>query len=65
MCKDSNPQKDNKERDNMDTAVRYCPVSESLEDSLKQMKAIREGTLPAKTWRDFSKQLQEEDRKDK
>lgn len=36
---------------------RYCPVSESLEESLKEMKLIRKGNLPKKTWRDFKKEL--------
>ncbi|HBJ2614378.1 TPA: hypothetical protein LA742_002870 [Clostridium botulinum] len=40
---------------------RYCPVSESLEESLKQMKAVRSGKMKKKTWRELKKELQEED----
>jgi hypothetical protein len=29
---------------------RYCTPAESLEESLKQMKLMREGKLPKKTW---------------
>jgi len=32
--------------------IRYCTVSESLEQGLKEMKLIREGKLPKKTWRE-------------
>lgn len=35
---------------------RYCPVTESLEESLKEMKAIREGKIPKKTWDDLLKE---------
>lgn len=49
------------EEKHMDAVVeRYCPISESLEESLKQMKLIREGKLPKKTWKDFKKELQDE-----
>lgn len=40
---------------------RYCTVSESLERSLKQMKAIRSGKMKKKTWKEFQRELQEED----
>jgi len=40
---------------------RYCLVSESLEESLKQMKAIRSGKIKKKTWKEFKRELQEED----
>lgn len=68
MCKENGTSKKkdvdkNKERDIMDTAVRYCPVSESLEDSVKEMKSIREGKLSKKTWQDLLIQLQKEDEK--
>jgi hypothetical protein len=40
-----------KEEKDMNTVVeRYCSVAESLEESLKQMKLMREGKLPKKTW---------------
>lgn len=52
----------NKEEEIMENVVeRYCTVSESLEESLKQMKAIRSGKMKKKTWREFKQELQEED----
>lgn len=35
----------------------YCPIAESLEESLKQMFDIREGKLPKKTWKEFKKEI--------
>lgn len=32
---------------------RYCTVKESLIESCKEVKAIREGKLPKKTWKDL------------
>ena len=32
---------------------RYCTVKESLIESCKEVKAIREGRLPKKTWKDL------------
>lgn len=40
---------------------RYCTVSESLENSLKQMKVIRSEKMKKKTWKEFKRELQEED----
>lgn len=34
--------------------------SESLKESMKQMKLIREGTLPKKTWHDYLKEQEKE-----
>jgi|WetSurMetagenome_2_1015567.scaffolds.fasta_scaffold165146_3 hypothetical protein len=65
MCKGKGYEKESKERENMDTAVRYCPVSESLEDSIKQMKSMRDGTLPKMTWDEYLAQLKKEDEKDR
>lgn len=47
---DENKQnKMNKGDKNVNTKIkRYCPVTESLEESLKEMKAIREGKMPKK-----------------
>lgn len=42
----------------LDKVERYCPISESLEESLKEMKLMREGKLPKKTW-DEMKALEE------
>ncbi|EQC1535392.1 hypothetical protein ACY1J9_001223 [Clostridium botulinum] len=53
----------NKGEEIMENVVeRYCTVSESLEESLKQMKAIRSGKMKKKTWKEFKQELQEEDR---
>ncbi|WP_279145944.1 MULTISPECIES: hypothetical protein [Clostridium] len=50
----------------MDIVVkRYCNVEESLAESLKQMQSIRKGDLPAKTWKDFKKDFQEEEKNSK
>ncbi|NRY59829.1 hypothetical protein [Clostridium beijerinckii] len=38
-----------------DSEERYCTVSESLEQSLKEMQLIRQGKLPKKTWRQLRK----------
>ncbi len=44
---------------NMNAVVeRYCTVSESLEESLKQMKLIREGNLPKRTWKELKKEIE-------
>ena len=32
---------------------RYCTVAESLEQSLKEVKLMREGKIPKKTWREY------------
>ena len=51
----------NKGDDGMNgTIERYCPVTESLEKSLKEMKAMREGKMPKKTWRQYRDELKEE-----
>jgi hypothetical protein len=48
------------------TVERYCTVAESLEQSLKEMKLMREGKIPKKTWREYraekSKQREKENR---
>lgn len=40
------------------TTERYCTISESIIESCKQVKLIREGKLPKKSWRDFKKELE-------
>ena len=56
-------QRKDKEVIDMKTMVeRYCPITESLEESLKQMNLIRQGKLKGKSWNEFKKELQEEDK---
>lgn len=42
------------------TSERYCSVYESLEESLKEVKLIREGKIKAKTWQEFLEELEDE-----
>jgi len=46
------------------TTERYCTVTESLEQSLKEMQLMRQGKLPKKTWKEYrvekSKQREKE-----
>ncbi len=45
-----------KEVDNMSTATldeRYCTVQESIIESFKEVKLMREGKLPKRSWKDF------------
>lgn len=42
------------------TSERYCSVYESLKESLKEVKLIREGKIQAKTWQEFLKELEDE-----
>lgn len=61
----NNSNKDTEGDEDMDALVeRYCPVSESLEESLKEMKLMREGKLPKKSWREMFKELKDEDKED-
>lgn len=39
---------------------RYCSVYESLSQSLKEMKLIRQGKLKPKTWEEFKEELEKE-----
>ena len=41
------------------TAQRYCSVYESLEQSLKEVKLIKEGKIKPKTWDELYKELKE------
>lgn len=42
---------------------RYCTVSESLEESLKQMKLIRQGRIKMPTWNEYMCDLRDTGRK--
>lgn len=35
---------------------RYCTVQESIIESFKEVKLMREGKLPKKSWKDFMKE---------
>ncbi len=39
---------------------RYCTVYESLEQSLKEVKLIKDGKIKPKTWRELLKELKED-----
>ncbi len=39
---------------------RYCSVYESLEESLKEVKLIKEGKIKPKNWRDILKEIKED-----
>lgn len=57
MCKD----KENKGDDNMTPPVeRYCTIEESVKESAKEVKLMREGKLPKRNWREVFKELREE-----
>ena len=43
----------------MEVAERYCTVEESLIESCKQMKLMREGKMPKKTWKELRQELKE------
>lgn len=50
------------EGNDMDTAIkRPCTPSESLAQSLKEMKLMREGKLPKKSWWDYVKDQKDKD----
>lgn len=45
-----------KEANDMSTVTldeRYCTIQESIIESFKEVKLIREGKLPKKSWKDF------------
>lgn len=45
-----------KEVNTMSTSMlneRYCTIQESIIESFKEVKLMREGKLPKKSWRDF------------
>lgn len=39
---------------------RYCSVYESLEESLKEVKLIKEGKIKPKSWRELLNELKED-----
>lgn len=48
--------KTKEEADDMSTVTldeRYCTIQESIIESFKEVKLIREGKLPKKSWKDF------------
>jgi len=44
-----------------ESGERPCTVKESIEQSLKEVKLIKEGKLPKRNWDDFMKELEKED----
>lgn len=40
------------------TSKRYCSVYESLEESLKEVKLMKEGKIKPKTWDELYEELQ-------
>ena len=42
------------------TTQRYCTVYESLDESLKEVKLIKQGKIKAKTWKELFKELKED-----
>jgi len=40
---------------------RYIPVEQSIIESLKQVREMRAGRMPEKSWREFFRELREED----
>ncbi|MDD4048422.1 MAG: hypothetical protein PHI90_06305 [Clostridia bacterium] len=56
-------QNKSKENKKMITILkRPCTPTESLEQSLKEMKQMRIGKLPKKSWRNMFKEIKEEKR---
>lgn len=39
---------------------RYCNIYESLEESLKEVKLIKEGKIKPKSWRDLLNELKKD-----
>jgi hypothetical protein len=50
------PQKKDRVMNALPKEERYCPVSESLKESLKEVKLIREGKMKAITWDEYLKE---------
>ena len=44
------------------TPERYCSVYESLKESLKEVKLIKQGKIKAKPWRELLKELDEDNK---
>ena len=43
---------------------RYCTVQESIIESFKEVKLMREGTLPKKSWKDFMNEHKKREEKE-
>jgi len=64
--RENNSNEDQKEGVFMNTVVeRHCTIEQSLIESCKQMKLIREGKLKAKSWRELFKEIENENTSDK
>lgn len=52
-----------KEDDTVDTTIektRSCTIAESIIQSCKEIKLMREGKLPKRSWEDFAQKIREE-----
>lgn len=52
-----------KEESYMDAAMnikRPCTILESIEKSCQEVKSMREGKIPKRSWNDFKKRMKEE-----
>lgn len=61
-------EKNQKEESDMSAAAnlnRPCTVLESIEKSCKEVKLMREGKIPKRSWNDFKKQIENEITEDK
>ncbi|WP_425800812.1 hypothetical protein ACHOLT_11710 [Desulfitobacterium sp. Sab5] len=56
---DNSPQEEGTDMDT--TLKRPCTPSASLAQSLKEMKQMREGKLPKKSWWDYIKEQKDKD----
>ncbi len=52
-----------KEDEEMSTILvdKHLTLREALKEACKQMKLMREGTIPKETWSDFVKELEEDE----
>lgn len=46
------------------TSQRYCSVYESLEESLKEVKLIKEGKIQPKSWKELYNDLKKDEESD-
>ena len=46
-------------------AERPCTILESIEKSCQEVKLMREGKIPKRSWNDFKKRMKEEMTEDK
>lgn len=56
----------NEEAEEMSTILvdKHLSPKESLKEACNQMKLLRDGKMPKKTWKDFIKELEEESKED-